>query len=96
MQRRGYPPPAANKNIAFRGIYRHHWRSSQQAAEFGPVAGFFPGDGNNPHGGGFVVDHADGHFIGDDGGEGSGAGVAGKGDHVEADGADGCHRFEFV
>jgi len=96
MQRRGYPPAAANKNVALRGVYRHHRGSSQQAAEFGPVAGFFSGDGDNPHSGGFVVDHADGHFVGDDGGEGGGGGVAGKGYHVETDGADRGHRFEFV
>ena len=96
MQRRGYPAAAADEGVAIRGIYRHHRRAAQQAAEFGPVAGFFVGDGDNPHGGGFVVDHADGHFVGDDGGEGGGAGVAGEGDHVETDGADRCHRLQLV
>ncbi len=42
-----------------------------------------------------MVDHADGDLVGDERGEGLGVGVAGDGDHVEADRADGGHRFEL-
>ena len=83
MQRRGYPAAAADEDIASCGVYRHHWGASQQAAEFGPVAGFFAGDGDDAHSGGFVVDHADCHFVGDDGGKGGGAVVAGKTQKLE-------------
>ena len=43
----------------------------KEAAEDGAVASTFAGDGNDPHGGRLVVDHADGDLVGDQGGESS-------------------------
>ena len=42
-----------------------------------------------------MVDHADGHFVGDEAGNGAGRGVAGNGDHVQAHGADAGHGFQL-
>ena len=69
--------------------------SPKEAAEDGAVASTFAGDGNDPHGGRLVVDHADGDLVGDQGGEGRGIGLAGNGDHIQADRADGGHGLEL-
>ncbi len=69
--------------------------SPKEAAEEGAVASTFAGDGNDPHGGRLVVDHADGDLVGDQGGEGLGIGLAGNGDHIQADRADGGHGLEL-
>jgi len=45
--------------------------SPKEAAEDGAVASTLAGDGNDPHGGRLVVDHADGDLVGDQGGESS-------------------------
>jgi Zn-dependent protease len=74
----------------------HDRRGPEQAAEIHPVAGLGPRHGNQPHGGRLVVDHADGHFVGDDGGNGLRRGVAGDGDHVQSDRADAGHRLELL
>ena len=74
----------------------HDRRGPEQAAEIDPVARLGPRHGYQPHGGRLVVDHADGHFVGNDGGDGLGRGVAGDGDHVQADRADAGHGFEFL
>jgi Zn-dependent protease len=73
----------------------HDGRRAEQAAEVDHVARLRPRHGNQPHGRRLVVHHADGHLVGDDGGDGFGRGVAGDGDHVQADGADARHGFEL-
>jgi Zn-dependent protease len=73
----------------------HDRGGPEQAAEIHALAGFRPGHGDQPHGGRLVVDHADGHFVGDDRGDGLRRGVAGDGDHVQPDRADAGHRLEF-
>ena len=45
---------------------RHDWRVTEQAAEFDAFAHAFARYGDDAHGGGFAVDHADGGFVGDD------------------------------
>jgi Zn-dependent protease len=71
-------------------------RGAEQSAEIDHVARLGPGHGNQPHGGRLVVHHADGHLVGDDGGDGLRRGVAGDGDHVQADRADAGHRLELL
>ena len=51
------------------------------------------GRGDDAHGGGLAVDHADGRFVGDDGADGGGGGIAGHGDHIQAHGTDTGHGF---
>ena len=56
----------------------------QKSAEVGVFTGHFAGDGNQPACRGLVVDHADGHLIGDDAGQGLFGGSPGDGNHVQA------------
>ena len=69
---------------------------AEQAAEIDHVAGLRARHGDQPGGGGLVVDHADGHLVGDDRGDRLGGRVAGDGDHVQPDRADAGHRFELL
>ena len=69
---------------------------AEQAAEDGLFADALAGHGNDAHGGGLGVDHADGHFVGDHAGDRGRGRVAGDGDHVETDGADARHRLKLL
>ena len=90
------PSAPGNEIVAFVGIDRNDGGIAQQAAEFHPVPGLSAGCGNDTHSGGFLVDHADGRLVGDDAGDGGGAGVPGDRDHVKAHGTDAGHGFQFL
>ena len=74
-------------------MHRHDGRVAQQTAKLYAVAHLSARYGDDAHGHGFVVDHADGRFIRDDGRDGFGRGIAGDGDHIQADGAHAGHGF---
>ena len=74
----------------------HDGAATEETAEFQLLAGLFADGGDDPDGGGLGVDHADGCFVGDDGGNGLRRGVAGDDDHVETHGADGGHGFQLL
>ena len=75
---------------------RHHRGAAQKAAQFHTISYGFSQCRDDAHGGGFGVDHANGCFIGDDGGDGSRAGIPGHGNHVQAHRADAGHGFQLV
>ena len=77
-------------------MHRHDGRVAQQTAKLYAVAHLSARYGDDAHGHGFVVDHADGRFIRDDGRDGFGRGIAGDGDHIQADGAHAGHGFQLV
>jgi Zn-dependent protease len=86
-----------DERVAGAGIADFHdGRGAEQAAEINHVARLRPRHGDQPHGRRLVVHHADGHLVGDDGGDGFRGGVAGNGDHVEADRADARHGLELL
>ena len=74
----------------------HDGGGAQQAAEFHRIPHHLAGGGDEADGGGLGVDHADGGLVGDDGGEGGGGGVAGDGDHVQANGAHTGHGLQLI
>ena len=96
VQRGGDSAAAGDKLRRALAVYRHDGRTAQQTAEVHPVADLFPDGGDQANGGGFVVDHADGGFVGNDGGEGFRRRVPGHRDHVEAHGADTGHGLQLV
>jgi hypothetical protein len=85
-----------NKGITCGGVYWHDRGAAQEAAEVHPFTGLFTRYGNDPYRGGFMVHHADGHFIGNDGGDCGGGGIPREGDHIKAHGTDAGHGFQFI
>ena len=77
-------------------MQRHDRRTAQKPAEVHSVPHRFPGGGDNAHGGGLVIDHADRRLVGDYGGDGVGRGVAGDGYHIQPDGAHARHGFKLI
>ena len=78
-------------------IYRYDRRLPEKAAKVGGIASSFAGNRYQTGCGGLVVDDADRHFIGDNGGDTFSGCVAGDGDHIQTDGAhtgDGLQFFE--
>ena len=73
----------------------HDGRVAQQAAEVQHVAGFMADGGDDAHGGGLAVHHADGGFVGDQGADDGRGGVARDDDHIDAHRADSCHGFQL-
>ena len=78
------------------GVHGHDRRIAEQAAEVQLVADLLADCGDDAHGGGLVVDHADGALVGDDAEDGLDRRVAGNGDHVQADAADAGHGLELL
>ena len=78
LQRGGDTAAAADELVTASGMKRHDGRFAQQAAELDPVAHALADGGDKAAGGRFVVDDANGGFVGDDGGNRLGGGVAGK------------------
>ena len=68
---------------------------AHEAAELDHVARFLSRYGDEAGGSSFVIDHADGCFVSQDGRDGGSRGVAGNGNHVKAYGADTGHGFQF-
>lgn len=52
--------------IAGERIDPHDRTASEQTSKFGSIAYIFPNYGDDAHCGGFLIDHADCHLIGDD------------------------------
>ena len=73
----------------------HDGRVAQQAAEVQHVAGLVADGGDDAHGGGLAVHHADGGLVCDQAADDLGARVARDDDHVDADGADRSHGLEL-
>ena len=73
----------------------HDGRVAQQAAEVQHVAGLVADGGDDAHGGGLAVHHADGGLVRDQAADDLGARVARDDDHVDADGADRGHGLEL-
>lgn len=88
---------AAELDKGFRIAFGHSHNGgfAQQAAEGDFLPHPFAGHWDKTCRRGFVVDNADGHFIGNEGGNGRGGGVAGDGDHIQPYGADAGHGFQF-
>ena len=77
MDRSGDPALAADELLAAERIDRHDGRIAQKAAEFHLIAHAFSDHGDQSDGRCLLVDHADGHLIGDDSGDGRSLCVAG-------------------
>ena len=73
----------------------HDGRVAQQAAEVQHVAGLVADGGDDAHGGGLAVHHADGGLVRDQAADDLGGGIARDDDHVDADGADRGHCLEL-
>ncbi len=69
--------------------------AAEESAEVDGIADFGVGEGDDADAGGFAAGDADSGFVEDDAGYCVGCGVAGQQNHIEADGADCCHGFEF-
>lgn len=97
LQRGGNPAAKMDEPLAGAGVANFHDRhGAEQAAEIYHLAGFCAGHGHESRRGRLVVDHADSHFVGDDGGDRFRRRVARYGDHIEPDRTNGGHRFEFL
>jgi len=95
VHRGGNAAAAGDEVAVVAGVDRHDGGGAEEAAEVDQVADLFAGGGDDADGCCFAVDDADGGFVGDDGGNGLPWGVAGNGDHIEADGTDAGHRFKL-
>ena len=89
-----HPASPRNQPRRRRLIDGHDWGCAEKSAERYEAA-VFAVDGNYAHGGGLVVDDSYGGFVGYHCGDYVCGGVAGNCDHIESDGANGGHRFEF-
>ena len=96
VQRRREASTAMGKHGAGVGVHRHDGRTAEQAAVLDAVTHALADGGNHADGRGLVVDDADGHLVGDDAGDGLDRGVAGDGDHVQANGAHAGHGLELL
>ena len=74
----------------------HDGRTAEQSTPFDGIADLFTDDGYDAHGGCLLVDHANGCFVSNDSGNGGSRGVARDGNHIETDGADAGHSFQFL
>ena len=68
---------------------------SQQTAKIQFFAFSSTDGGNDAHSGGFGINHANGSFVGNDTGDDIRRCIAGDDDHIQSDGADGRHSFQF-
>ena len=96
IQRRRESTTTVGEHGAGVGVHRHDGRTAEQAAVLDAVAHALADGGNHADGRGLVVDDADGHLVGDDAGDGLDRGVAGDGDHVQANGAHAGHGLELL
>ena len=96
MDGRGNASAEIDEGGGVAGVHGNDLGLTEQTAEDGGFAHALAGNGNDAHGGGLGVDHADGHFVGNEAGNGGRRSVAGNGDHVEAHGADAGHGFELL
>ena len=76
-------------------VHGHDGAIAQQTAKVQHLAGLAANGGNDAHGGGLAVHHADGGFIGDQGADDGRGGVARDDDHIDAHRADGGHGFQL-
>ena len=79
----GCRDPAASGNEVLAGLIvdGHDGRTAKQSTHFHAVTNHLVRSGNNADGSGLGVDHTDGGFVGDDGGNGGCGSVAGNDDH---------------
>src|SRR2546423_9346148 len=96
VNRRGDATAAAYEGVGGEFVDGHDGGRAEEAAELDRVADIFSRHGDDAHRGRLVVRHADGHLVGDDGGDGLSRRRAGHGHHVNAYGADARPRFQFV
>ena len=76
-------------------VDRHDGCVTHEAAEVRHLADTLARHGDHAHGGGLLIDHADGGFVGDQAGDGGSSGIARNGNHVEADGAHAGHGLKL-
>ena len=73
MQRRGDASAPCDKSVGGEGMHGDDRSAAQQPAELHEIPHLFSGSRDHADGGGLAVDHADGRFVGDNGGNGGGA-----------------------
>ena len=96
VDRRGDAAPAGDHVLARETRHRHHRRMAEQPAELDGVADLLARDGDDPHCGRLLVDHAYRRLGRDYAGDRGRRRVAGDRDHVESDGADARHRLKLL
>ena len=95
MNRSGNTTATGHKGLAAGLVHRNDRRVAHEAAEVGHLAHALAFHRDYTHGGGLLVDHANGGLVGDDAGDGGCGGVARNGNHVKADGAYAGHSLEL-
>ena len=85
-----------HETLGGEGVDGHDGGIAKESAKFYGVANGLADNGNDTHGCGLLVDHANGTLVGNDAGNGGGRCVARNGYHVESYGADTSHGFEFL
>ena len=84
------------KNRARVRIDGHDGRAAEQSTVVHALTQALADGRDDTDGRGLIVDDTDGHLVGDDAGDGLDGGVAGNGDHVEADRADTGHGLKLL
>ena len=92
----GHAASAVGEDGAGVRVHGHDRRIAQKAAEVQLVANLLADGGDDAHGGGLVVDHADGALVGDDAEDGLDRRVAGDGDHVKSHAAHARHGLKLL
>ena len=96
MNRSGNTTATGHKGLAAGLVDRHDGRVAHQAAEVRHLAHALARHGDHTHGGGLLIHHADGGFVGDQAGDGGSSGIARNGDHVKTHRAYAGHGLKLL
>ena len=96
VNRRRDSAATGHEGLAAGLVDRHDGRVAHQAAEVRHFTNALARHRDHTHGGGLLVDHADGGFVGDQAGDGGSRGIARNGDHVKTHRAYAGHGLKLL